>query len=206
MPLGLAVSQPYVLGVTAGFPAEDIAGLIAHGRRGASISFGTPGVGGVGHLAGALLGSRAGIAMEHIAYRGGADAARDLAAGNLEAAIITPNSLDAVVQTGRARALAQTSEHPSPLLPGIPTIASAGFPGFDLTSWNGCFARSGTPEPILQALDQAFRTAVEDSAVQAAFRRMSGEPGTEDRATFAQRLVRERALVKDIIERTGITF
>jgi tripartite-type tricarboxylate transporter receptor subunit TctC len=206
MPLGLAVSQPYVLGVTASFPGQDIAGLVAHGRSGKSISFGTPGVGSIGHLAGALLGSRAGITMEHVAYRGGADAARDLAAGNLEAAIITPNSLDVVVQTGRARAMGQTSERPSPLLPGIPTIASAGFPGFDLTSWNAAFIRSGTPEPIVEALDRAFRTAVDDSDVQAAFRRMGGEPGTESRAAFAERLVRERALVRTIVESTGITF
>jgi tripartite-type tricarboxylate transporter receptor subunit TctC len=206
VPLGMAVSQPYVLGVTAGFPAQDLAGLVAHGRSGKSISFGTPGVGSVGHLAGALLGSRAGITMEHVAYRGGADAARDLAAGNLEAAIITPNSLDAIVQTGRARALGQTSERASPLLPGIPTIASAGFPGFDLTSWNAAFLRSGTPEPIIEALDRAFRTAVEDSGVQGAFRRMGGEPGTESRAEFAERLVKERALVRTIVESTGIQF
>ncbi len=206
VPLGMAVSQPYVLGVTAAFPAQDIAGLVAHGRTGKSISFGTPGVGSIGHLAGALLGSRAGITMEHVAYRGGADAARDLAAGNLEAAIITPNSLDAVAQSGRARALGQTSERASPLLPNIPTIASAGFPGFDLTSWNACFIRSGTPEPVVAALERAFRTAVDDAEVQAAFRRMGGEPGTESRAAFAERLVRERALVRNIIESTGITF
>jgi tripartite-type tricarboxylate transporter receptor subunit TctC len=205
-PLGMAVSQPYVLGVTASFPAQDVAGLVAHGRTGKPIGFGTPGVGSIGHLAGAMLGSRAGISMEHVAYRGGADAARDLAAGNLEAAIITPNSLDAIVQSGRARALGQTSERPSPLLPGIPTIASAGFPGFDLTSWNAAFARSGTPEPILEALDRAFRAAVDDREVQDAFRRMGGEPGTESRAAFGERLVRERAVVRNVIESTGITF
>jgi tripartite-type tricarboxylate transporter receptor subunit TctC len=205
-PLGMAVSQPYVLGVTASFPAQDVAGLVAHGRTGKPIGFGTPGVGSIGHLAGAMLGSRAGISMEHVAYRGGADAARDLAAGNLEAAIITPNSLDAIVQSGRARALGQTSERPSPLLPGIPTIASAGFPGFDLTSWNAAFARSGTPEPILEALDRAFRAAVDDREVQDAFRRMGGEPGTESRAAFSERLVRERAVVRNVIESTGITF
>jgi tripartite-type tricarboxylate transporter receptor subunit TctC len=205
-PLGMAVSQPYVLGVTASFPAQDIVGLIAHGRTGKPIGFGTPGVGSIGHLAGAMLGSRARISMEHVAYRGGADAARDLAAGNLEAAIITPNSLDAIVQSGRARALGQTSERPSPLLPGIPTIASAGFPGFDLTSWNAAFARSGTPEPILEALERAFRAAVDDREVQDAFRRMGGEPGTESRAAFGERLVRERAVVRNVIESTGITF
>ncbi len=206
VPLGMAVTQPYVLGVTAGFPAQDVAGLIAHGKTGRSISFGTPGVGSIGHLAGALLGHRAGITMEHVAYRGGADAARDLAAGNLEAAIITPNSLDVVVQSGRARAIGQTSERQSPLLPTIPTIASAGFPGFDLNSWNAAFVRSATPEPIIEALDRAFHAAVLDSDVQATFRRMGGEAGAESRAAFAERLGRERALVKQIVETTGITF
>ncbi|MBP0495476.1 Bug family tripartite tricarboxylate transporter substrate binding protein [Pararoseomonas indoligenes] len=206
LPLGMAVSQPYVLGVTSAFPAQDIAGLVAHGRTGKSIGFGTPGVGSIGHLAGALLGHRAGIAMEHVAYRGGADAARDLAAGNLEAAIITPNSLDVVVQTGRARALGQTSERPSPLLPGIPTVASAGLPGFDLTSWNAAFVRAGTPEPVVEALDRAFRAAVDDPEVQDAFRRMGGEPGRESRAVFAERVARERTLVRDIVRQTGITF
>jgi len=205
VPLGMAVSQPYLLGVADAFPGRDVAGLVARGRTGRPIGYGTPGVGSVGHLAGALLGHRAGIAVEHVAYRGGADAARDLAAGNLEAAIISPNSMEAVAQTGRVRVLAQTGERPSPLLPGVPTIATD-LPGFDLTSWNAAFVRAGTPGPVVDALDRAFRAAVEDREVQDAFRRMGGEPGAESRAGFAARLTRERALVRDIVQRTGITF
>ena len=73
-PVGQAVSLPYVLVVKQGFPAKTLAEFIAYSKKNPGVSYGTPGTGSVGHLAGALLASRAGITLEHIPYRGGAEA------------------------------------------------------------------------------------------------------------------------------------
>lgn len=204
-PVGLATTQPYVLAVTASFPAQDLAGFIRHGRS-QPISYGSPGVGSIGHLAGALLGHVAGITMEHVTYRGGAEAAQDLLAGNLEAAIISASSLEPLVQGGKARALGLTSRAPSPLLPQVPSIAASGYPDFDLAGWNAMFARDGTPEPVLDALAYSLRAALDDTQTRVALRRTGSEPGHLDRASFGIQLQRERTLIARLVADTGIAF
>ena len=85
--LAQVVAAPYVLAVKRDFAATDVASFVAEVKRQGAVPYGTPGIGTVGHLAGALLANRAGITLELLPYRGGAEAARDLAAGNLDAAI-----------------------------------------------------------------------------------------------------------------------
>ncbi|MBP0495161.1 Bug family tripartite tricarboxylate transporter substrate binding protein [Pararoseomonas indoligenes] len=204
-PVGLATAQPYVLAVTASFPAADLASFVRYGR-GKPISYGSPGVGSIGHLAGALLGHAAGLTLEHITYRGGAEAAADLLAGNLEAAVLSASSLEPLLPTGKARAIGLTSRDRSPLLPQVPPIASSGYPDVDLAGWNALFARSGTPEPVLERLEQALRTALEDPQTGDALRRIGSEPGSMNRAAFGAQLERERALIRRIVADTRITF
>ncbi|UFN47844.1 tripartite tricarboxylate transporter substrate binding protein [Roseomonas sp. OT10] len=205
-PVGMVAEQPYVLAVTQDFPARDVAGFVAAAKAGREISYGSPGVGSVGHLAGALLASRAGIRLEHVPYRGGADAARDLAAGTLQAGIMSTNSLDPLFQGGRARPLALTSGQRRGGPPGVPTLAESGYPGFDMTSWNAVFARTGTPAPIIARVAEALNHATTDAGVQAALRRIGSEAQPADPAAFAARLDRERGTIRTIIAETGITF
>lgn len=205
-PIGVVAEQPYVLAVTSDSPARDLAGFIAQAKAARNpITYGTPGVGSVGHLAGALLSTRAGIQLEHVPYRGGADVARDMAAGNIAAGIISFNSLGPLLQNGRARVLAVTSG----IRRGdrnVPTIAESGFPGFDLTSWSGVFTRAGTPAPIIQKLVAAFNHATSDAAVKERLALIGSEAATADPEGFAARLVNERRVVQTIVRETGITF
>lgn len=204
-PVGLVTTQPYVLAVTASFPARDLAGFVQRGKS-QPINYGSPGVGSIGHLAGALLGHVAGITMEHVTYRGGAEAAQDLLAGNLEAAIISASSLQPLLESGKARAIGLTSHDPSPLLPQVPAIAASGYPDFDLAGWNAMFARAGTPQPVLDTLAHALRSALDDPLTQDALRRTGSEPGHSDRAEFRAQLARERALISRLVADTGIAF
>jgi tripartite-type tricarboxylate transporter receptor subunit TctC len=205
-PIGVVAEQPYVLAVTNESPARDLAGFIAQAKAAPNpITYGTPGVGSVGHLAGALLSTRAGIQLEHVPYRGGADVARDMAAGSIVAGIISFNSLAPLLQSGRARVLAVTSgvrrgDH------NVPTIAESGFPGFDLTSWSGVFARAGTPAPIVQKLAAAFNHATSDATVKERLATIGSEAATADPDGFKTRLVEEQRIVQAIVRETGITF
>ncbi len=205
-PVGIVAEQAYVLAVTAGVEASDLQGLLALVRRsGQSMAYGTPGIGSIGHLAGALLASRSGLPFEHAAYRGGADVSRDLAAGTLQMGIITYNSLSPTLQSGRARALAVTSG----VRRGdtsIPTIAESGFPGFDLTSWNALFAPAGTPPAVIRKLAAAANQATSDATVRQRLAGIGSEAVELQPDAFATRLVAEREVVKNIVREAGIVF
>ncbi|TDG32336.1 twin-arginine translocation pathway signal protein [Paracraurococcus ruber] len=203
VPVAQAVSAPYLLVVKRGFPAKTLAEFIAQAKKNPGISYGTPGTGTVGHLAGALLASRAGIQLEHIPYRGGADSARDLAAGTLDAAIGTINSFRPLIEDGRAVGIALTSGERRGSL-NLPTIAESGFPGYDLTSWNGFFAPAGTPAPVLARVEAAARHALADAAVRQRLAVAGNDPAVEGSEAFAARIRREREVVRQIVQETGI--
>ena len=203
-PVGQAVSLPYVLVVKQGFPAKTLAEFIAYAKQHPGVSYGTPGTGSVGHLAGALLASRAGITLEHIPYRGGAESARDLAAGVVDAAIGTANTFRPLVEDGRAVGIALTSGERRGTLANLPTIAESGFPGFDLTSWNALFAPAGTPAPVMARLEAAMGAALADEPTRQKLMLAGNDPAAEGSEAFAARIRREREVVRKIVQETGI--
>ncbi|MCB4822977.1 Bug family tripartite tricarboxylate transporter substrate binding protein [Roseicella aerolata] len=205
VPVGVVVEQPYVLAVATGLPPRDLAGFLALARQ-REITFGSPGHGSVGHLAGALLAQRAGVRLEHVPYRGGAELARDLAAGAIPAAIMSTNSLDPLLQDGKAAPLALTSAERRGGPPGVPTIAESGFPGFDVPSWNTVFARAGTPAPVLARMAEALNHATSDPGFSAALQRIGSVTTRADPAAAAARLRQERMLIRDAIRDAGIVF
>ena len=205
-PVGQAVAAPYVLAMRRGFPARDLAGVVAAARgQPGTVTYGTPGVGSPGHLAGALLGHRAGVRLEHVPYRGGQDAARDLAAGNIAAVIITANSVKPLVDDGRAIGIALTSAERRGSMATLPTIAESGFPGYDITSWNALFAPAGTPAPIVERLAAAMHHATGDAATRERLALTGNDAVTDTPAAFAARVAREREVVKEIVRVSGIT-
>ncbi|MBW8268271.1 Bug family tripartite tricarboxylate transporter substrate binding protein [Caldovatus aquaticus] len=205
VPVGQAVAAPYVLAVRRDLAARDLAGFVAAARAApGSVTYGTPGVGSPGHLAGALLESRADIRLQHVPYRGGAEAARDLAAGNIAAVLITANSIKPVIDNGRARGVALTSAERRGSLAHLPTIAESGYPGFDMTSWNGLFAPAGTPEPVIERLSAALRHATGDPAVRERLALTGNDAVSDTPAEFAARIRREREVVKRIVRESGI--
>lgn len=205
-PIGIVAEQAYVLAASPEMGVTDLAGFLATVRAsGQPLAYGTPGVGSVGHLAGALLASRARVRLEHVAYRGGADAARDLAAGTLRAAIITFNSLGPVLQSGKAKAIAVTSGIRRGDL-SVPTIAEGGFPGFDLTSWSALLAPAGTPSAVIRKIAAACDHATSDATVRQRLAAIGSEATAAQPDRFAARLASEREVVKSIVREAGIVF
>ncbi|WP_198377108.1 tripartite tricarboxylate transporter substrate-binding protein [Neoroseomonas rubea] len=205
-PVAQVVAAPYVLVVTQGFPANDVAGFLAEARRRNGVPYGTPGIGTVGHLAGALLAHRAGVVLEHLPYRGGAESARDVAAGNLASAIGTANSFKPVIDAGRARGIALTSADQRGSLAHLPTIAASGFPGFDLTSWNGLFAPAGTPRDIVARLESAAAAATSDPATRDRLAATGNDAITGGAEAFAAVIRRDGEMVRRLVAETGISL
>ena len=198
---------PQVIAVKRDFPARTIQEFIAHAReRPNAISYGTPPAAGMGHLAGEVFQKRAGIRLIHTPYRGGADAARDIAAGVVDAVLITTSSIRPPMQAGQARVLAVTSPQRVATLPDVPTLAESGFPGYDMNDWNGVFAVTGTPQPIIDRLAAAIARATADASVRqrmdAAGAIMVGNSPTE----FAAWLAAQRIICEQVIREAGITL
>ncbi len=139
-PISQVVFIPNLVVVNAQSPVQDLAGLIALARANPGrVTYGSAGNGTSLHLAGALLGARAGVELVHVAYRGGAPAATDLLSGKIDMIASPLNEVAAHVQAGRLRALAVTTARRTALLPEVPTVAET-LPGFEVALWNGLVA------------------------------------------------------------------
>jgi tripartite-type tricarboxylate transporter receptor subunit TctC len=127
------------------------------------------------HLSGELFKQMTGVEMPHVPYRGSGPAVNDLIGGQVDVMFDNlPSSIEHV-RGGNLRALAVTSSKRSPALPDMPTLAEAGLPGFEATSWFALFAPKGTPPEITNKLNQEVRKALETPELQKRFADLGGE-------------------------------
>ena len=166
-PVGLFVLFPQVITVKAALPATTIQELVALAKREpGKLSFGTPGNGTAGHIGGEFFKRCAGIDIQHVPYRGGADANRDLAAGTIEIGSTTLVSARPILESGRTRALAAMTPQRIASLPNVPTLAETICPNFDVNDWAALFAPAGTPAAIVTRLNAAMAQALADPALR----------------------------------------
>jgi tripartite-type tricarboxylate transporter receptor subunit TctC len=129
------------------------------------INFASAGNGTTSHLAGELFRTMAGIAIVHVPYKGGAAAAIDVVAGQVQMMIdVMPNAYP-LVKGGKVRGLAVTTAKRFPTALDYPTIAEA-LPGFEVSAWDGIFVPASTPAPIVEKLNAAIRQALDDPQVK----------------------------------------
>jgi tripartite-type tricarboxylate transporter receptor subunit TctC len=207
IPVTQIAAFPQVIAVKTDFPAQDIGAFIAQAKaRPNSITIGTPPAAGMAHLALAAFEKRAGIKLVHAAYRGGADAARDILAGHIDSVLITTSSIRPPVVAGKARVLAVTSLERPPSLPDVPTLAQSGFPGFDVNDWNGLFAAEGTPRIAIDRIAAAAATAAKAPEVRARMDPAGAIMIGNSPAAFGEWLTSQRSQVLDLIREANITL
>ena len=202
-PISLVVTFPQVLAVKADLPARNLAEFIALARR-QPLNIGTQGNATAGHLGLAQLNRAAGIETTHVPYRGGADAARDLAAGTLDGCFITMLSAGPVVDSGRARFIAVSATARVPLRPDIPTFAEAGTPGIALSEWAALFAPAGTPAAPLAAVHASLVATLAEPNVQARLAQLAAVPVGSTQADFARFVTEGRAAMADLVRAANI--
>jgi tripartite-type tricarboxylate transporter receptor subunit TctC len=161
-PISLVASTPNLLVVTNGLPARSVPELIAYAKANPDkLSFGSPGVGSSVHISGELFKSMAGVQMTHVPYKGRQFAIPDLVGGSIQLMFDNMPSALPMAREGKIRALAQTGVRRSPSAPDVPTVAEAGLPGFEATSWFALFAPAGTPRDVqarlLAEVQRVFR-------------------------------------------------
>ena len=154
-PVTLAVRAPNILVVHPALRVTSVQELIALARaRPGALNYGTGAIGSSSQIATELFKAMGRLNIVQIPYKGNGIALNALIAGEVQLAFATAGSVAAHIKSGRLRALAVTSSQPSPLLPGLPTVASAGLPGYEAMSIVGIFAPAKTPEAVIARLNQ----------------------------------------------------
>jgi len=206
-PVTQVANFPQVIAVRHDFPAQTIGEFIAMAKaKPNTISYGTPPAAGMGHLAGELFQRQAGIKLVHAPYRGGADAARDIMAGVVDAVLITTSSIKPPVMSGKARILAVTSAQRAAAYPDVPTLAESGFPGYEMNDWNGLFAASGVPQPIIQRMSAAVAEACRDAGVRTRMDPLGAELVGSTPEGFKTWLEAQRPVIARVVREAGITL
>jgi tripartite-type tricarboxylate transporter receptor subunit TctC len=154
-PITMAVVFPNVLVVHPSVPAKTLAEFVELAKQNpGKITYGSSGIGGIGHLAGELFKLQAKIDIVHVPYKGGGPAVADLLGGQISSVFATPASGGTHAKAGKLRALATTGAKRSPYLPDVPTIAESGYPGYEATNWYAYMAPAKTPKEIVQLLNR----------------------------------------------------
>ena len=152
-PVTQLTSLYYLLLVNASLPVKSVKDLLELGKsKPGSLNYGSSGVGGAGHLAGALFSHLSGVPMTHVPYKGGGLVLADLISGQIQLGFTSPISGMPHIRSGRLKALAVTNTRRAKAFPDLPTIAEAGVPGFELVNWYGLFAPAGTPPAVVRAV------------------------------------------------------
>ena len=144
-------------------PAKDVKTFIELAKKDpAAWSYGTSGIGGVGHLSAEQLKAVTGMTITHVPYKGGAPALVELMGGHIPVLFSSLGSASAHLDAGRVKGLAVTSINRAKALPDVPTLAESGYPGFDAQIWFGFVGPAGLPDNVMKVLVPAFNKAMKD--------------------------------------------
>src|SRR5947207_6470071 len=153
-PVAMIGQGPLLLAVSASTPFKSPADLLSAARaKPGSLTYGSAGVGSVGHLATELLNDAAKVQMTHVPYKGAANAVVDLAAGRIDVMVWSYSTLAPLMKSGKVRALAVTSREAHPAFADLPPLAVS-VPGFSIDIWVGVFAPAGTRAPFIERLNR----------------------------------------------------
>ena len=203
-PLSRVAMVPNLLVAHPSQPYKTVKELIAYAQANPNkVNYGSSGNGSSIHLSGALFESMAKVQMTHVPYKGSAPAVSDLLGGQI--AIMFDNMPSALqhVKSGKLRPLGVTSAKRSPELPDVPTIAEAGVPGYEATSWFGMFAPAGTPADVTAKLHGVIVKALADADVKKKISEQGAEPHPESPAEFAAFIKSETAKWGKVVKDSG---
>jgi tripartite-type tricarboxylate transporter receptor subunit TctC len=206
VPVTLLASAPYLLLVNPGaIQAKTIAELITFAKaQPAPLNWGSTNKGSPDHLAGELFSIMTGIPMNHIPYKGAADALLDVLGGRVPLGYFSiPSSLNHV-KAGKLVALGVSDTARSPLLPEVPTIAEAGLPGYEMQTWFAVWAPAGTQAPVVEKLYFGIRTVLENDGVRKKLIESGYRPGGLPPAEFAKFVKTETEKYGKIIKTIGL--
>jgi tripartite-type tricarboxylate transporter receptor subunit TctC len=203
-PVTLLASEQAVLLVHPSLPVKNVQELIAYVKqRPGKVDYSSSGNGSAQHLFMAMFASMAGIQMNHIPYKGSAQAVTDLLGGQVSAAMPGLAAMRGHIREGRARALAVTGARRASAAPDVPTMIESGVKGYELYVWMGMLAPKGTPVPVIDRLHREFTTALRAPAVKSFMDGAAIEAVGSTPAQFGAFFREEKVRWAKIIKETG---
>jgi tripartite-type tricarboxylate transporter receptor subunit TctC len=203
-PVTLAAEVPNVVVAHPSVKANTIKELIALLKANpGKMNYASSGNGTSIHLSAELFKSMTGTFMTHIPYRGSAPAVADLLAGQVELMFDNLPSAMPHIRSGKLRALAVTSAKRAPALPDVPTIAEAGVPGYEASSWFGIVAPAGTPRPIVDKLQQQIAKSLAQPDVREKLLGQGANPVGNTPEEFAKYIQAEIAKWAKVVKASG---
>ena len=205
-PLTRVANVPNLLVANPAQPFKNVKELISYAQaHPGQVNFGSSGSGSSIHLSGELFKMMTKVDMIHIPYKGSAPAVTDLLGNQI--AIMFDNMPSAIqhVRSGKLRPLAVTTAKRSPELPDVPTVAEAGVPGYEATSWFGLFAPTKTPADVQAKLHAAIIKVLQKPDVIKKIGDQGGEVVTESQAEFGKFIAAENEKWKQVVKTSGAT-
>jgi tripartite-type tricarboxylate transporter receptor subunit TctC len=204
-PVILTHVVPLMLVVNASLPIKNVKELIAYGKANpGKLTFASSGPGGAPHMSGELFKTMAGIEMTHVPYKGSTAAHPDLLSGQVSIMFDTVTAIQPHVKTGAVRALAVTTAKRSSVVPDIPTMAEAGLPGYETSTWGGILAPAGTPKDIVAKLNAEFNKAIASADVRKKIGDAGIEPGGGTPDDFAKFIASEMTKWAKVAKDAGV--
>ena len=204
-PITMAVVFANVVVVPASLPAQTLPEFVKLAReKPGTITYGSSGIGGAGHLSGELLKDAAKIDIVHVPYKGGGPAMQGLLGGQIHAYFAAPASVVGHLKAGRVRALATTGPRRAQLLPDVPTIAESGYPGYEAMNWYAYVAPAKTPKGIIDRLNREIVKALTAPDVVALLHKQGMEPSTSSPEELRRYIAREYETWGKVVKKAGI--
>jgi tripartite-type tricarboxylate transporter receptor subunit TctC len=204
-PITLTTRSPTVLVVHPTLPVKSVKDLIALARsRPGMLNYATGSIGSTGHMAVELFRDMADLKMVRVGYKGSGPALIDLMAGQVQLMFSTTGSVSPHVKSGKLKALAVSTAEPSPLVPGLPTVAASGLPGFSIVSNAGLFVPAKTPAAIVARLNQELVRILHRADMREKFFGMGVESAGTTSEEFAAFIKADIVKMGKVIKDAGI--
>jgi tripartite-type tricarboxylate transporter receptor subunit TctC len=203
--VALTATSTLMLVVTPSLPVKSVKELIALARsRPGDLTYASGGVGTTPHLAGELLITNARLKIVHVPYKGEAPGLVDVIGGHVPMMFTNISASSGFVRDGRLRALAVTSLKPTPAMPGLPSLAESGVPGFEVIGFFGVLAAANTPRDIVARLNGDINKALARPEVARNFAAQALEPANRTPEQFSEYIRTEAGKWGKLIQDAGI--
>ena len=203
--IALLENSSYFLAVHPSVAAKSVAEFVALARaKKGAMDFASSGSGAGPHMTMALFMAVAGLEINHVPYRGDADALVDLVAGRVQSGFMSIAPTYPHIAAGALRALAVSGAERSPLLPNLPTVAESGYPGFEYGVWWGLVGPAALPDAIARKLGAAIRPILESKEYREQFASQGIVPGRELNEAFQRRIADDFVKFADVARKAGV--
>ncbi len=204
-PISLVGTVPNVLVTDPKLPVQNLSEFIALAKsKPGGMNFGSGGSGTSNHLGGELFNIVAGVKLVHVPYKGVNLAMNDVLSGRIQLVVIGVPIAAPHIKAGRLRALGIVAPQRSPILPDVPTVAEAGLPNFEVTTWYGVLAPAGTPRPIINRLNAELVRAMHAPEMKERLASIGTDPKTSTPEEFADYIRQEIAKWGKVIREAGL--